>query len=524
MARRPYDLLFKLLLIGDSGVGKTCILYRFSDDAFNTTFISTIGIDFKIKTIELRGKKIKLQIWDTAGQERFHTITTSYYRGAMGIMLVYDITNAKSFDNIAKWLRNIDEHASEDVVKMLLGNKCDMTERRVVSRERGEKIAKDHMIRFLETSAKANIHVDTAFYELAEAILDKIPAQTEEPRVTINPLDSGKTSSGGLNVPRVLLPYHPTIPVKFLLEVTQPSGGCFNWRSTRPDVVSVTPLGSKLGTCSDKAEVRAAAKAVSGELSAVIFAEDTASGTMLSCGVTVDQISNIRVDTTNKILFVDAAPARMIVEAFNAEGDKFSTLSEIPVDWELSHSGDGRPLRIVPFEQSTYEAPPEIIALENNKKKGYTILVEGVLTGSATLTARFTEPHFVGIKAHSLELTVVANLLLLPAHDLYLPVHAVVPFQVQIVRQSSTEVVSMPSSAYYLKVDSESICSLDKRTSSITALTRGQTNIHLFSQNVDVKVKTGVRQPSTAIYVVDPETIQWTVSGSGNCTLLRNPL
>ncbi|VDL83958.1 unnamed protein product [Nippostrongylus brasiliensis] len=128
------------------------------------------------------------------------------------------------------------------------------------------------------------------------------------------------SSSYRLNVPRVLLPYHPTIPVKFLLEVTQPSGGCFNWRSTRPDVVSVTPLGSKLGTCSDKAEVRAAAKAVSGELSAVIFAEDTASGTMLSCGVTVDQISNIRVDTTNKILFVDAAPARMIVEAFNAEG------------------------------------------------------------------------------------------------------------------------------------------------------------------------------------------------------------
>ncbi|ETN69598.1 Ras family protein [Necator americanus] len=243
MARRPYDLLFKLLLIGDSGVGKTCILYRFSDDAFNTTFISTIGIDFKIKTIELRGKKIKLQIWDTAGQERFHTITTSYYRGAMGIMLVYDITNAKSFDNIAKWLRNIDEvswfsvhsistfkysfefelykkntprinssHASEDVVKMLLGNKCDMTERRVkmltrnkcdmterrvVSRERGEKIAKDHDIRFLETSAKANIHIDTAFYELAEAILDKMPAQTEEPRVTINPLDSGKSGSGG---------------------------------------------------------------------------------------------------------------------------------------------------------------------------------------------------------------------------------------------------------------------------------------------------------------------------------------
>ncbi|KAG1714609.1 Ras-related protein Rab-10 [Nymphon striatum] len=177
MAKKTYDLLFKLLLIGDSGVGKTCILFRFSDDAFNTTFISTIGIDFKIKTIELRGKKIKLQIWDTAGQERFHTITTSYYRGAMGIMLVYDITNPKTFDNIAKWLRNIDEHANEDVEKMILGNKCDVDDKRMISKERGDSIAREHGIKFLETSAKANVNIERAFMELAEAILDKVPSK-----------------------------------------------------------------------------------------------------------------------------------------------------------------------------------------------------------------------------------------------------------------------------------------------------------------------------------------------------------
>lgn len=177
MAKKSYDLLFKLLLIGDSGVGKTCILFRFSEDAFNTTFISTIGIDFKIKTIELKGKKIKLQIWDTAGQERFHNITTSYYRGAMGIMLVYDITNAKSFDNIAKWLRNIDDHANEDVERMILGNKCDMDDKRVISVERGQSIAKEHKLRFLETSAKTNINVETAFIQLAESILDKTNIQ-----------------------------------------------------------------------------------------------------------------------------------------------------------------------------------------------------------------------------------------------------------------------------------------------------------------------------------------------------------
>uniref|UniRef100_A0A8D3CBI3 small monomeric GTPase n=1 Tax=Scophthalmus maximus TaxID=52904 RepID=A0A8D3CBI3_SCOMX len=108
---KTYDYLFKLLLIGDSGVGKTCLLFRFSEDSFNTTFISTIGIDFKIRTIELDGKRVKLQIWDTAGQERFRTITTAYYRGAM---------------------------------KMVLGNKCDMADRRQVSKDRGEKVSLGH--------------------------------------------------------------------------------------------------------------------------------------------------------------------------------------------------------------------------------------------------------------------------------------------------------------------------------------------------------------------------------------------
>jgi len=167
---KTYDYLFKLLLIGDSGVGKTCVLFRFSEDAFNATFISTIGIDFKIRTIELDGKKIKLQIWDTAGQERFRTITTAYYRGAMGIMLVYDITNEKSFDNIKNWIRNIEEHASADVEKMILGNKCDMNDRRQVSKERGEQLAIEYGIKFMETSAKASINVEDAFFTLARDI------------------------------------------------------------------------------------------------------------------------------------------------------------------------------------------------------------------------------------------------------------------------------------------------------------------------------------------------------------------
>ena len=149
---------------------------------------SFAGIDFKIRTIELDGKKIKLQIWDTAGQERFRTITTAYYRGAMGIMLVYDITNEKSFDNIKNWIRNIEEHASADVEKMILGNKCDMNDRRQVtscfnecpqllipallqvSKERGEQLAIEYGIKFMETSAKASINVEDAFFTLARDI------------------------------------------------------------------------------------------------------------------------------------------------------------------------------------------------------------------------------------------------------------------------------------------------------------------------------------------------------------------
>lgn len=169
-----YDYLIKLLLIGDSGVGKSCLLLRFSDDSFTPSFITTIGIDFKIRTIELDGKRIKLQIWDTAGQERFRTITTAYYRGAMGILLVYDVTDQKSFDNIRNWIRNIEQHASEGVNKILIGNKCDMTDRRVVEPEKGMELAKEYGIKFLETSAKTNVNVEQAFIDLARDIKKRL--------------------------------------------------------------------------------------------------------------------------------------------------------------------------------------------------------------------------------------------------------------------------------------------------------------------------------------------------------------
>jgi Ras-related protein Rab-8A len=181
-----YDYLIKMLLIGDSGVGKSCLLLRFSDDSFTPSFITTIGIDFKIRTIELDGKRIKLQIWDTAGQERFRTITTAYYRGAMGILLVYDVTDDKSFHNIRNWIRNIEQHASENVNKILIGNKCDLVDKKVIDTARGQALADEYGIKFMETSAKNSINVDDSFITLARDIKKRLIDTAEQGQTTPN--------------------------------------------------------------------------------------------------------------------------------------------------------------------------------------------------------------------------------------------------------------------------------------------------------------------------------------------------
>ncbi|XP_014671911.1 PREDICTED: ras-related protein Rab-10-like, partial [Priapulus caudatus] len=141
MAVTQHPAAYKILVLGDSNVGKTCIVHRFCDDKYYDTYISTIGIDFKQKIIDLDGTKVKLQIWDTAGQERFRTLTTAYYRGAMGILLMYDVTNSESFLHLSMWLRSIDENASPNVAKVLVGNKSDMEGHREVSKARGKAVS-----------------------------------------------------------------------------------------------------------------------------------------------------------------------------------------------------------------------------------------------------------------------------------------------------------------------------------------------------------------------------------------------
>ncbi|GAB2225874.1 hypothetical protein Droror1_Dr00021644 [Drosera rotundifolia] len=172
-----YDYLFKLLLIGDSAVGKSCLLLRFADDSYVDSYISTIGVDFKIRTIELDGKTIKLQIWDTAGQERFRTITSSYYRGAHGIIIVYDVTEMDSFNNVKQWLNEIDRYANESVCKLLVGNKSDLVDDKVVDTQTAKAFADELGIPFLETSAKDATNVEQAFLTMAGEIKKELGKQ-----------------------------------------------------------------------------------------------------------------------------------------------------------------------------------------------------------------------------------------------------------------------------------------------------------------------------------------------------------
>mmetsp|Transcript_16647 Transcript_16647/g.36090 ORF Transcript_16647/g.36090 Transcript_16647/m.36090 type:complete len:206 (+) Transcript_16647:61-678(+) len=170
-ATKDCDYLFKVLIIGDSGVGKSCLLSQFVDNAYNEQFLSTIGVDFKIRTLDVRGKAVKLHVWDTAGQERFRTITSSYYRGSHGIFVVYDVTDRQSFEAVQGWVREVEKYASPGHM-VLVGNKIDLPNRAVLTSE-GSELADKLGVPFLETSAKSAVNVDTAFTGMAETLMDK---------------------------------------------------------------------------------------------------------------------------------------------------------------------------------------------------------------------------------------------------------------------------------------------------------------------------------------------------------------
>ena len=169
---QQYDFLFKILLVGNSSVGKSSLFLRFVDDIWNETFVPTIGVDFKIKTIEVKKKNVKLQIWDTAGEERFRTIISSYYKGAHGILLMFDVTDYDSFESLENWLIEIEKNANKNVIKLLIGNKIDLEENRKVSYNQAKDFADSNGIQYIETSVKLNTNVNQAFWEIGKELMN----------------------------------------------------------------------------------------------------------------------------------------------------------------------------------------------------------------------------------------------------------------------------------------------------------------------------------------------------------------
>ena len=164
----------KIITLGDSGVGKTNFIFRFIDDKFSLNYFSTYGIDAKFKNVKLdNGCEIKFKIFDTAGQERFKSISTNYIKKANGILLMYDISDKNSFNNIGNWMVTIKENAGSKMSILLIATKCDLKNERVISKEDGENLAKEYGIHFYETSSKDNINIQKAFYDIAEQVIEK---------------------------------------------------------------------------------------------------------------------------------------------------------------------------------------------------------------------------------------------------------------------------------------------------------------------------------------------------------------
>ncbi|VVT51791.1 uncharacterized protein SAPINGB_P003214 [Magnusiomyces paraingens] len=176
-----YDFLFKVVLIGDSGVGKSNILGRFTRNEFNIESRSTIGVEFATRTVTVDGKTIKAQIWDTAGQERYRAITSAYYRGAVGAVLVYDITKPETYEHVGRWLEELKSNADPQIVVMLVGNKCDLKHLRAVLTDEAMAFAAEKSLLFIETSALDATNVEAAFQQILTEIYRLYADQSLQP-------------------------------------------------------------------------------------------------------------------------------------------------------------------------------------------------------------------------------------------------------------------------------------------------------------------------------------------------------
>ena len=175
-----YDVLFKIVLIGDSFVGKTNIMSKYLKNEFHEDSKATVGVEFGAKKFDIEGKSVKAQIWDTAGQERYKSITTTYYRGAKGALIVYDITRKETFDSVDRWISELVNSGDKNMTMLLIGNKCDLDNQRQVTKEQGEEKAKAFKVAFLETSASSGENLDVAFEMIMKEVYSKCKNELDE--------------------------------------------------------------------------------------------------------------------------------------------------------------------------------------------------------------------------------------------------------------------------------------------------------------------------------------------------------
>uniref|UniRef100_A0A8C5QI72 Nucleoporin 210 n=1 Tax=Leptobrachium leishanense TaxID=445787 RepID=A0A8C5QI72_9ANUR len=325
-----------------------------------------------------------------------------------------------------------------------------------------------------------------------------------------------------LNIPKVLLPFTRGSKINFTLEVTE---GCYKWTSTRLEVASIEPVNIDDQQCSQRAVVQARATHPM-RLTSIIFAEEIYTGQVLRCDAIVDIINDIRIVSTTRELYLEDSPLKLKIQALDSEGNTFSTLAGLGFEWTVvkdaemdSFSDSHNTLRILKFMESTYVPPTYITEMEKVAKQGDTILVSGMKTGSAKLRAKILEPLYEKVSPAEVRLLILENILLNPASDVYLLVGSSIQYRVQKGKQGKITDVVMPSDQYTLQLqnhmavsggnDADPVAELDQRTSVVTALQQGQTNIVLRHKNL--RMQGSSRLPNGTIFVVEPGYLGFTI-------------
>nr|XP_045612932.1 nuclear pore membrane glycoprotein 210-like isoform X2 [Procambarus clarkii] len=325
------------------------------------------------------------------------------------------------------------------------------------------------------------------------------------------------TWASKLNVPRVLLPYNHEIPSNFTLKVFE--GGCYKWSCSRSEVVLLSEVIED--DCANEVQVSAISRSPSRQ-TAIILAQDTGSGGVLRCDVLVDTIHRLEIVTTTRELYVEEAPEEFEVRAYDDQGNEFTTLEGIEMIWDLQTLADRGSLvaaqtvlRFMTFKESPYEMPPSIAPLEESGRMGYMVLIEGRQTGSARLSVRVAHHAYKHLAPASVDLMVVANLLLDPA-DVYVLPHTAVEYTVFQIKQGHLSIIDLPGSQFYLQTADTNIAELNKDGISITAKSLGTTQVILKDNNVIAEL---VKQPTATVHVVHPSYLIISIEPHNNPAL-----